>query len=170
MSKRTLFLLIVLLGIIIYWAYIQQGYRESSTLLGKPAPDFSLVDENGKTVQLKDYRGKVVLVHFWATWCPPCLDEFPLLNAFNKKFSKDQFALIAISMDEDMSAVKKFRYRVPFDFPIILAKSPKVADEYGTYKLPESYLIDKQGKVVKKIIGPQNWKSPRWEKEVKELL
>lgn len=171
MPKRTIILLFLLLLVIIYWAFIEQGYKESASLIGKPAPDFSLKDEKGNRVALADYRGKVVLLHFWATWCAPCIEEFPLLNKFYKKFPEDQFALIAISMDEEgLPVIDKFRQQVPFDFTITLTKSPKVADEYGTYRLPESYLIDKEGKVVRKIIGPQNWNSPGWASEVRKLL
>ncbi|MBI2339562.1 MAG: TlpA family protein disulfide reductase [Deltaproteobacteria bacterium] len=149
MNKKILFLLVALLAVIIAWSYLKEGTNGGYSLVGKQAPDFSLKDEKGQKVALSQYRGKVVLLHFWATWCPPCVEEFPSLDRLVQKFDGAKFALIAVSVDEEgMEAVR----------------------EYGTYRLPESFLIDKNGKVTKKISGPQDWEHPRWEGTIGKMV
>lgn len=172
MNKKILFLLIALLGVIGYWSYIQQGTNGGGySLVGKPAPDFSLKDEKGNTIRLNRYRGKVVLLHFWATWCPPCVEEFPSLDKMVKKFDPAKFVLLPLSVDEEgINAIREFRKRVSFGFPVVLDSKADVADLYGTYRLPESFLIDGSGKVVKKISGPQDWEHPRWEGMIQKTI
>ena len=171
MNKKILFLLIALLAVVIYWSYTQDGTNGGYNLVGKPAPDFTLQDEKGDTIRLSRYRGKVVLVHFWAAWCPPCVEEFPSLDKMVKKFDPEKFVFLPVSVDEEgINAIREFRKRVSFDFPVVLNPKTDVADAYGTYSLPTSFLIDKNGTVVKKISGPQDWEQARWEGMIRKLL
>ncbi|MBI4412240.1 MAG: TlpA family protein disulfide reductase [Deltaproteobacteria bacterium] len=171
MNRKSLFLLIALLAVIGTWSYFQQGTNGGDySLVGKEAPDFSLKDEKGNTVRLSGLRGKVVLLHFWATWCPPCVEEIPSLDKMVKKFDPAKFMLLPVSVDEEgADAIKAFRKRVSFSFSAGLNPKADVADLYGVYRLPESLLIDQNGKVVKRIGGPQDWEHPRWEEMINKL-
>lgn len=170
MSRRSL-ILIMVLAVAWYLWFVQPDDRKSGNgAVGKKAPPILLYDEQGQKISLSDFRGKVVLVHFWATWCAPCAEELPILDAFQKKMPSDQFALLAISEDEEERDVDQFRKKIPFSFSVLFDSGQKTADAFGTYRLPESFLIDKQGVIVKKLSGPQNWTHPKWEKTIRELF
>lgn len=170
--NTRLFIGLVLIAIGLYWFSIQPKGEMSGAVLGKQSSDFTLTDEKGQKISLHDYRGKIVLVHFWATWCSPCVGELPLLDQFQKKFSSGEpFVVLPISVDEEgKKAIDAFRKRVPFEMTALLDPNGDVADKYGTYRLPESYLVDKEGKIIQKIVGPQNWTSPSWEQKIRGLL
>lgn len=168
--KNHHFLFIIIVGSLLYGIFLWSEYRQTDEIVGQVAPNFTLQDEAGNKVSLTDHRGKVVLVHFWATWCPTCLDEIPLLDQLQKQFSSSPFVLLAISEDESFEDIEKFRKKVPFDFPVYLDEMQKATDAYGTYRFPESYLVDKEGIIVKKFVGPQNWDQPIWRAKIHELL
>lgn len=176
MKNRVLFLSVLLALTIFYWFSIQDHSHPHNAVIGQPAsgepaPDFTVKDEQGREVRLSDLKGKVVLVHFWATWCPPCVSEFPLLNELYGKLKNSDFVLLAVSMDEKgKKAIDAFRKKISFDFPVYLNPDQTIADLYGSYGLPESFLIDKQGVIVRKIVGPQEWNKPSWEKKIRELF
>ncbi len=174
MTQRRILLFLLFLGTLAYGFYMyESGFGSigvASELIGKPAPDFQLKDEKGKKLTLKDFKGKVVLLHFWATWCPPCTEEFPSLDQFAKLFSKDKFAVIALSMDDHPKDIIPFKKKIPFELSVYFDSDQETAEAYGTFRLPESYLINKEGVVVQKITGPQNWKTPVWEQRVRKLL
>lgn len=126
--------------------------------IGTTAPDFTIHNGN-KTVSLHQFRGKVVLLNFWATWCNPCVQEVPYLVALQKQMG-NKLTIVAVSMDVDQDAYKNF---VAKHMPGVLTlrdPSHKSAEEYGTYAYPETYVIDRQGKIERKFIGPVDWTSP----------
>lgn len=172
--KQRHFLWIVLVSLVVYWFYLhEEGNGHAAGLVGKEAPEISLKDGKGKLTKLSDLKGKVVLVHFWATWCPPCAAELPALDALQAALPADKFELLAISVDENGAKdVEPFRKKIPFSFPVIYDNDSAhpVSDVYGTFRLPESYLVDKTGKVVKKYSGPQEWKSAAVQGEIKKLF
>lgn len=171
LRPKLFFLWAILFVLIVSWFYLNEGRKNNLALVNKPAPDFVLKDEKGNRVRLSDYQGSVVLVHFWAAWCGSCVEEFPLLNAFYKKMAGSPFVLLAISMDEGgMEAVREFRKMISFDFNVLLNPDQSVAESYGTYALPDSYLVNRDGIIVKKIMGPQNWNDPKWEKQIRNLM
>lgn len=148
---------------IILWVYLQNGSDAASDVVGKQAGDFTLKDEKGNTVHLADYKGQVVLLHFWASWCNPCVVEFPTLNNLYHAMEGKPFVILAVSMDEGgKKDIDAFRKNVKFDFNAVLNPDQTVADLYGTFRLPESFIIDKNGKVARKIVGPQDWTNPEW--------
>jgi len=126
--------------------------------IGTTAPDFT-VNDGQKTVQLSQYRGKPVLLNFWATWCPPCVQEVPALVALQQQMG-DHVIVLAVSMDEDADAYKAFTAkRMP---GVLTVRDPdhKSSALYGTFAYPESFLIDKDGKIQRKFIGAVEWNSP----------
>jgi cytochrome c biogenesis protein CcmG, thiol:disulfide interchange protein DsbE len=127
-----------------------------------PAPDVSVISlVNGSTLKLSDLKGKVVLLNFWATWCPPCREEIPSMMKLNSVMSGKPFQMVAISIDEGgKPAIESFFKESGFSLPTYLDESGASAKTYGITGVPESFIIDKQGVLVKKIIGGFAWDSP----------
>ncbi len=126
-----------------------------------PARPFTLEDLDGKARSLSDFRGKVVLLNFWATWCPPCREEMPSMKRLAQALSdRPDFALVAAAEDDDPSAVARFFAGQPPAFPVLLDRGGRVGGTYGTSKYPESYVIDREGNVIAKVVGPRDWSDP----------
>lgn len=127
-----------------------------------PAPDISVVSlANGSALKLSDLKGKVVLLNFWATWCPPCREEIPSMMRLNSLMADKPFQMVAISIDEGgKQAIESFFKDSGFSLPVYLDESGTSAKYYGVTGIPESFVIDRQGVVVKKIIGGFAWDSP----------
>ena len=129
---------------------------------GDQAPAFRLPALDGRQVNLSDFRGKVVMVHFWATWCPPCVEELPTLDRLYHGLLGKDFALLAVSVDEGgAEAVRAFLQKNHLSLPVLLDPQRSVAGQYGTFKFPETYLLDRNGVVRYKVIGPMDWSDPR---------
>src|SRR5580704_7437519 len=120
----------------------------------KAAPEFVLKDSDGKTVHLSDYKGKVVLLDFWATWCAPCKVEIPWFMEFEQQYKDKGFAVLGVSMDEDgWTAVKPYLERIKVNYRIVLGND-KVGDQYGGVdSLPTTFLIDRQGRIAATHVG-----------------
>ena len=125
-----------------------------------PAPAFSLQSRDGKPLDLAAYRGKVVLLNFWATWCPPCREEEPSLRKLAQAMDPGKFQLVAVSVDDGWPVVEKFFGGNPPPYTVALDQGARIATRYGTSKFPESYLIDSSGTLRLKFIGPRNWTDP----------
>jgi peroxiredoxin len=127
-----------------------------------PAPDFSFPGLDGKMVRLSDYKGKVVLLNIWATWCPPCVDEMPSMEKLYRKFKEQDFEILAVSIDESgPKAVAPFMKNNRLTFPALIDSDGTIKSVYKITAIPESFIIDKQGVVVRKIVGPLDWADPR---------
>lgn len=126
------------------------------------APDVSVTSlANGSSLKLSDLKGKVVLLNFWATWCPPCREEIPSMMKLNSFMSGKPFQMVAISIDEGgKPAIDSFFKESGFSLPTYLDESGASAKSYGITGVPESFIIDKKGVLVKKIIGGFAWDSP----------
>jgi peroxiredoxin len=125
------------------------------------APPFTLPAREGKQVDLTSYRGKVVLLNFWATCCPPCRDEEPSLRQLAQTMDPTKFQLLAISVDEEgWPAIDKFFGGKAPPYTVALDQTARVSQTYGTTKFPESYLIDPTGTLRLKFIGPRKWTDP----------
>ena len=134
---------------------------EAPAVEGNPAPDFTLKDLSGRPVQLSSLRGKVVLVNFWATWCPPCREEVPSLIRMNQAMQGKPFQLLAVSIDEGgKDAVADFFRKSGASLPALLDTDGKVARRYGTTGVPETFVIDTKGVIMKKVVGGMDWSSP----------
>lgn len=135
-------------------------YRQGeSSIAGKTAEDFA-IDLNGKPGKLSDLRGKVVVLNFWATWCPPCVEETPALIELNQRIASRNGVVLGVSIDDDETAYKQFIQDHHINFMVSRDGSKKSSQDYGTVMYPETYIIDRHGKIVRKIIGPQDWNSP----------
>lgn len=125
------------------------------------APDFTLKNLDEKKINLKDYKGKAVLLNFWATWCEPCLEEMPALQKAYNTLKDKGFVVVAVSIDEDNREknVRAFTKKFGLSFPILLDSDQKVRDKYFNNVLPTSYLIDAKGKLKGYISGARDWGS-----------
>jgi peroxiredoxin len=126
---------------------------------GKPkvADDFALPMPDGLSFRLSEQRGKVVLVNFWATWCPPCLEEMPAMERLWRRHKDAGFVLVAISLDADPKKVPPFVSARKFSFPVALDPKMAVAEKYGVRALPSSFVIDRQGLMAGVALGPRSW-------------
>ncbi len=130
--------------------------------VGTVAPDFTVAN-GSQSVSLHDYRGKVVVLNFWATWCPPCVEEMPSLVELQKKMG-DRVTVLAVSVDVDGSAFRDFVTKHKVEVLAVRDADQKSNSLYGTYKFPETYIIDREGKIRRKFIGAVNWSDPDIEK------
>ena len=135
------------------------------------APDFSMKGVDGKTYTLAAYKGKVVLLNFWATWCPGCVEELPSLKELAAKLKGQNFQVLSVSIDSDGAPLKDFLARDPLPFPVLEDFQRKVAfDLYAVFGVPASFIIDKQGGMVGRYYGSRDWTSPEMLGKIKELL
>ena len=139
--------------------------------VGLPAPDFTFPGINGKMVSLSDSRGKVVLLNIWATWCPPCVDEMPSMEKLYQKLKGENFEILAVSIDSlGLKAVVPFMKKHKLTFPALIDSAGTIRVAYRTTGVPESYIIDKDGILVKKIIGPRDWANPEFLRFFHDLI
>lgn len=156
--------LAALLGIIIIFALPSYRHGEAS-VAGKRAEDFAF-KLNGKPTHLSDLRGKVVVLNFWGTWCPPCIEETPDLNQLQKYIASRNGVVLGVAADEDQAVYEQFLREHGVVFPTYrdpgtTNNHSPIAATYGTLMYPETYIIDRDGRIDRKIIGFQEWNSPQ---------
>ena len=160
---------ILLLGVLLI--YIVSGTLEPRiTNAGDTAPNFKITTDDGKTITPSDFGGKILVLNFWASWCPPCVSETPSLEQFSRALAPQGVVVVGISQDRKEDRYRKFiqQYNVTFE----TARDPgaDIAASYGTFQIPETYLIDRNGKVLEKVISNQDWMDPAFVARVRKLL
>lgn len=138
--------------------------------VGKLAPDFSLVDGNGKTWTLSDLKGQVVFVNFWATWCPPCREEMPSMQRLFTMLPKDNFKMLAILSQDDPKLAKSFAKKLGLTMPILDDQANKIGPTYGLTGVPETFIVDKKGILREKFIGPAKWDAPVYQQMLMKYI
>ncbi|MBF0193074.1 MAG: TlpA family protein disulfide reductase [Magnetococcales bacterium] len=123
----------------------------------KKAPDLMLTDIDGKHHDITNYRGKVVLVNFWATWCPPCRSEMPSMQRVWDKFKDKGFVILAVDVGEKADDIIPFAMEYDLEFPIVLDNNDKTARAWKVRGMPTSFLVDKQGNIVYQALGGREW-------------
>lgn len=173
-AKRGVLLLIlaVLAGLLFLFLIAKEGPQSNKIIQeGDHAPEFRLSALDGKQVGLSDYRGKVVMVHFWATWCPPCVEELPVLDRMYRSLAGRDFEVLAVSVDEGgAESVASFVKKNAPSLPVLLDPGASVAHSYGTFKFPETYILDRSGIVRYKVIGEADWSNPEVVKAVRNMI
>ena len=143
----------------------------SQTNLPRPAPDFILPDLNGQAVRLSQHKGKVVLLNVWATWCGPCRQEMPTMQALAQRLKGEDFIMLAASQDVDgATTVGPYLKEGGYTFPVLLDMRGEVGKKYGVTGYPETFIIDRQGQIVYHHIGYNNWVQPRVETALRRLI
>lgn len=148
-------------------------YRDVSGVpqIGQEAPDIAFKSYEGKNYRLSDLRGKVVLLNFWATWCPPCRQEMPSMDAAYKELKDKGLVIVAVSVDRDgKAAVAEFKQKMSFSFPVALDTEAKAARVYRVTSIPANFIIDRQGKIVNKVVGAVDWNSQQAKGSLVKLL
>ena len=161
-------LIVVLLVVLVY--IIADSLRDKVVIVGDTAPDFRITADNGREITRSNFGGKVLVLNFWATWCPPCLEEMPSLDEFQRRLAPSGVVVLGVSVDKSDKAYREFLRRTRVSF--LTARDPKadISAEYGTFKYPETYVIDASGKVVQKHIGARIWTDERFISEIRSLL
>ena len=144
--------------------------RAGGPRAGDVAPDFTAQTLDGKTVRLSDFRGQPVVLNFWASWCAPCVQEVPSLEAFQHVLGPQGVVVLGVSIDTSQKRYEQFLRRFRVDFPTARDPEANISSNYGTFQIPETYLIDSTGKVREKIISNQNWVDPQFLERVKTML
>ncbi len=127
--------------------------------IGTTAPDFTVQDSDRK-ISLDEFRGKVIVLNFWATWCPPCVDELPSLIQMQQNLKSKGVEVLAISVDADQSAYQNFLKTYKVNLLTVRDPDQKSNNLYGTFMFPETYIIDRQGVLRRKFVGPIDWGTP----------
>lgn len=180
MSRRDIFVLFLLACMGGGFFFIMQAERipeqsvEKKTANGPDqgdmAPLFTLTGLDGKKYRLDDFRGKIVFLNFWATWCPPCREEMPDMEQLHRALVEKNLQILAVSIDtEGTKAVAPFAENMGLSFPLLLDAENSVAASYGLTGVPETFIIDKNGVILSKIIGPRKWASAEWRTTLQEL-
>ena len=170
--SSLLWILIPAMVLFVYLFYKGVAQQDRGIGEGQAAPLVSVTTATGEAVSLASLQGKVVLLHFWATWCGPCKDELPTLEAFMATL-KDNPAFVPLLVSEDLGGAadtEPFRKRYGIQAAFHYDPDAKAADAFGSSRIPETYLIRRSGTVVKKWTGPVNWADPAVAAVVKDTL
>ena len=128
-------------------------------MIGSAAPQFA-VEDSDRRISLGDFKGKIVVLNFWATWCPPCVDEMPSLVRMQQLMRDKGVTVLAVSVDADSGSYHKFLKDHNVNLLTVRDPDQKSNNLYGTFKFPETYIIDRNGVVRRKFIGPVDWNQP----------
>ncbi len=149
------------------------GTKKLNEMQASGVPDFELIDLSGQPVRLSQFADRIVILNFWASWCDPCVEEFPSMVQLVEHF-KGQVVLLAVSADKSISDIESFLKpyggRLPKDVVVVWDQEKKIAEQYGTEALPESYILLKETKLFRKIAGSENWYSPGAVELFKQLV
>ena len=169
----VLFLLAALLGASLSASASETSGDEHLVVAGKPgaiAPAFALDGPDGTTVRLEDLRGDVVYVDFWASWCPPCLQSFPWMNAVAERFRAEGLRVVAINLDGDREAAERFLADVRADFDVAFDPDGTSAEAYGLLGMPSSYVVGRDGRVTFAHVGFRRKDAPELEAAIERAL
>jgi cytochrome c biogenesis protein CcmG, thiol:disulfide interchange protein DsbE len=147
---------------------IYAGIHERVVVAGDTAPGFTIKADNGRTVSLPNFGAKILVLNFWATWCPPCVQETPSLSRFAAEYANKGVVVLGVSVDKDLKAYDGFLQK--FKPAFLTARDTQLHADYGTFMYPETYIIDAQGKVLRKVAEPADWMSPEVTQYINSLL
>jgi thiol-disulfide isomerase/thioredoxin len=135
-----------------------------------PAPNFTLKSLGGKNLKLSEMTGNVVLINFWASWCGPCREEMPLLNALHKKYAPLGFTVLGVNVEEDVDGARRFLKNVPVDFPILLDNTNKVSKQYKVVAMPTTVVVDRDGNMRYLHEGYKPGDEKKYRQMIKKLV
>ncbi len=156
------------LGLLVWFS--ADMFRDRVVVAGDSAPGFDIRTDDGRTITPTQFGGKLLVLHFWATWCPPCVTEFPSLSAFQKEFAGQGVVVLGVSVDQNPKAYRDFLQRMNVSFATARDPEARISSKYGTFQFPETYIINQDGKVVEKIISNADWMDPERVNVIKALL
>jgi len=157
---------VLLSAVLVYFIY--SSIHERVVVAGDTAPAFTIRADNGRIVSLPNFGGKLLVLNFWATWCPPCVQETPSLSQFAAAYASKGVVVLGISVDKDENAYRAFLRK--FNPAFLYTRESKLHEDFGTFMYPETYIIDAQGKVLQKLAEPADWMDPRMMQLIDGLL
>jgi cytochrome c biogenesis protein CcmG, thiol:disulfide interchange protein DsbE len=152
-----------------FTVFVLYGFFGSSSAVSAPAPDFKL-DGQQEQVKLSDYRGQIVYLDFWASWCQPCRKSFVWMNKMQSLYGEEGFKVIAINLDESRQKADKFLKQIPANFDVAFDPRGKTAESYKVKAMPSSYLIDKNGNVIHANLGFRGNDEEKLEAKIRKLI
>jgi cytochrome c biogenesis protein CcmG, thiol:disulfide interchange protein DsbE len=147
---------LLLLFLVGFLGLIGWNLRDNSVREGDIAPNFSIRTDQGNEITPTNFGGNVLVLNFWATWCPPCISETPSLNAFQRNFADRKVVVVGISIDKNQEKYRRFLQRFRIAFQTYRDPNATISADYGTYQYPETYVI-KGGRIVRKYVSDQDW-------------
>jgi len=169
-AKRVVPSIVLLFTLLGGWASAAVPPWEIDGLLQKEAPPLDVVDLQGVRHTMRGLRGKVVVINFWASWCPPCREEMPSLTRMYNTLKGKGVVLLAVSIDEDRNALEGFLRKTPLNFPVVHDSNGRWAAAYKVYTYPTTFIIDRYGVVRRYLLGSQEWDSGALLEELGRLL
>jgi cytochrome c biogenesis protein CcmG, thiol:disulfide interchange protein DsbE len=158
------------LMLVAFCGTLYNSLHETIVNAGDTAPNFSIQADTGRTITSRDFGGKLLLLNFWATWCATCIEEIPSLNQMARQLAPQGLVVLGVSVDKDEKLYRDFLSHSPLTYLTARDPEAKINLSYGTKLFPESYLIDRNGKVIEKFISSQPWDSPQMIRHVQSLL
>jgi peroxiredoxin len=168
-SVKKISLIIAFIFLTAMGAYSPADSDKSPPAIEKAA-DFSLKDPRGAVVSLSSMRGKVVLLNFWATWCPPCISEMPSLNKLYQELRPRGFEVVAVSLDKSAENVREFISKKGFKFLVLIDESNTVSKRYKVFSTPTTFLIDRKGNIVERFYGEYDWQDRDIRAKIEKLF
>jgi cytochrome c biogenesis protein CcmG/thiol:disulfide interchange protein DsbE len=172
MKHRTDWLLlasIAALAVALIWV-VSDSLEPRIVNAGETAPNFSIRTERGHTLTRDNFGGKLLVLNFWATWCPTCIVEMPSLDQFQRQFGPQGVVVLGVSVDKNEKLYRQYLERTHPSFETARDPEADISASYGTFQFPETYIIDRSGKVVEKVISNQNWMDPEFVARVRRML
>jgi peroxiredoxin len=160
---------LILVLALTFTGLVYYSLRDTSAKEGQPAPVFALKTDQGRSITPTSFGGKVLVLNFWATWCPPCIQEVPSLNQFQRRFAGEGVVVIAVSIDKNPQKYQAFLEKIPVAFQTARDPQADISSQYGTYQIPETYII-KNGVVMRKFPNAEDWMSDDLTQYVQSLL
>jgi len=160
----------VLLAVILSCCATLAAAQQLRPWSGGATPPLALQDLDGRSHRLEDYRGKVVLVNFWATWCDPCRAEMPAMNKLRASLAGRPFAVLAVNLAESESRIRRFMEQVPLDFPVLLDRDSGAAKAWKARVLPVSFVLDAGGRIRYSALGEIDWAQDGVRKTILALM
>jgi len=149
----------------------EKSQTESGVDKGQAASDFTLTNMQGQQVTLSSLQGQVVVLNFWATWCPPCIEEMPSMEMLYRKYKDQGLVILAVNTEEDgKELVENFLKKTPYSFPILLDPEADVQNQFNIFRLPETVVIDRNGIVADRVVGAIDWTGERAVQLIESLL
>lgn len=167
-DKALLATFIALLGGLVY--VVTTSVEQEVVAVGSKAPPFRLTTDQGITITPTNFGGKLLVLNFWATWCPPCLEEIPSLSEFQRRYRDKGVVVVAVSVDEDEEAYRNFLEHVRVSFLTARDPGAELSVRFGTFKFPETYIIGPDGRVLQKVVGAANWLDPLMIQRIEAVL
>jgi cytochrome c biogenesis protein CcmG, thiol:disulfide interchange protein DsbE len=160
-TDRILTVAILLLTVGLVWT-VAGTLQVHITEAGDTAPDFSIVTEHGRTITRSDFGGKILALNFWASWCATCLEELPSMNQFAQQYANQGVVVLGVSIDKNEKLYRRYLAQMHLAYDTARDPEASISNRYGTFQLPETYIIDRNGKVVEKADNAFNWMDPQF--------